>query len=224
MRFVGLLVLLIAIGISPSAKSADYSVEALNQAAPDDELGSAVAEQLSPTGFVVKSGKRTLCEVWPCKAWTVDADFKRSNTIIYPLEPGELIGVVRFARKGGDFRGQEIARGLYTLRYALQPQDGNHVGTSDTRDFLLLFRAADDQQSEPMSKEKMFSLSPKAAGGTHPAMLSLLAAEPDADESPKMAHDEARELWSVKFSNPTTAGGKTGKLTLQLVVVGKAAE
>lgn len=225
MRFAGFLILaLMASGRCLPARAADYSVAPLDQPAPSGELSAAVAEQLSPTGFVVKSGQRTLCEIWPCKTWSVAADFKRSNTVIYPLEPGELIGAIRFPRKSGDFRGQEIRKGLYTLRYGLQPQDGNHVGTSDTRDFLLLLQAAADQEPGPMSKEDMFTLSPKASGGTHPAILTLLAADGEENETPEMVHDESRELWGVRFSNPTLAGGKPGRLTIQLVVVGRAPE
>ena len=132
----------------------DYSVEPLDQPAPSGELSEAVAAQLAPKGFTVKKGKRSLCEIWPCKTWPVKADFKRSSSLIYPLEFGELIGAVHFARKAGDFRGQDIPKGTYTLRYALQPQDGNHIGTSDTRDFILLVPATEDQEPAPMSKRK----------------------------------------------------------------------
>ena len=210
--------------VSSRASAADYFVEPLDMPAPAGEIGAAVAEQLSPTGFAVKSGKRTLCEIWPAKSWSVAADFKPSNTVIYPLEMGELLGVVRYARKGGDFRGQDIPKGLYTLRYSLQPQDGNHVGTSDTRDFIALVPAADDESPEPMDKAQLFKLSPKVAGGTHPAILCLLASSGEPAEAPEIMHDDARELWSVRFTNPTTAGGKSGKLTIQLVVVGRTAE
>ncbi|HUY88454.1 MAG TPA: hypothetical protein VMV10_06950 [Pirellulales bacterium] len=222
--FWGLLASLALINLNAPAKAADYSVAPLAQPAPAGELDAAVAEQLSPTGFVVKKGTRTLCEIWTAKTWTAAADFKPSNTVIYPLEMGELLGVVRYARKGGDFRGQEIPKGVYTLRYALQPQDGNHVGTSDTRDFVLLLPAADDASPETMDKAELFKLSPKTAGGTHPAMLCLLASAGESAEAPEMTHDESRELWSVRFSNPTVAGEKPGRLTIQLVVVGRAAE
>lgn len=208
---------------APAGAADDYSVEPLAEPAPAGEIGAAVAERLSPAGFAVKKGKRTLCEIWPAKIWTVAADFKPSNTVIYPLEMGELLGVVRYARKAGDFRGQEIPKGVYTLRYALQPQDGNHVGTSDTRDFVLLLPAADDASPDVMDKAGLFKFSPKVAGGTHPAMLCLLASGAPA-EAPEMAHDEARDLWSVRFANPTVAGEKPGSLTIQLVVVGRAAE
>lgn len=227
MRSIGIWALAASLALlttASPARAADYFVEPLAQPAPAGEISAAVAEKLAPAGFVVKSGKRTLCEVWPAKSWSVAADFKPSNTVIYPLEMGELLGVVRYARKGGDFRGQDIPKGVYTLRYSLQPQDGNHVGTSDTRDFIALVPAADDESPELMDKAQLFKVSPKVAGGTHPAILCLLASSGEPAEAPEIVHEEARELWSVRFSNPTTAGDKPGRLTIQMVVVGRAAE
>ena len=43
-----------------------------------------------------------------------------------------------------DFRGQEIKKGVYTLRYGQQPEDGNHIGTSELADFLLAIPAGVD--------------------------------------------------------------------------------
>lgn len=222
--FWGLWASLALLSLNAPARAADYSVEPLAEPAPAGEIGAAVAEQLSPSGFAVKKGKRTLCEVWPVKTWAVAADFKPSNTVIYPLQMGELLGVVRYARKGGDFRGQEIPKGLYTLRYALQPQDGNHIGTSDTRDFVLVLPAADDASPAAMDKDDLFKQSTKTAGGTHPAMLCLLSSDGEPAQAPEMEHDDFQELWSVRFSNPTMAGEKPGRLTIQLVLVGQAAE
>ena len=44
------------------------------------------------------------------------AGFAPSGAINYPLEVGELVGVIRFARSGGDFRGQKIRKGVYAVR------------------------------------------------------------------------------------------------------------
>jgi hypothetical protein len=129
-----------------AACAADYRLETIKQAAPADDISPEIAAALAPTGFkVVQGEKRTLCEIWLAKTWTVTPGFQPSDSVLYPLAVGEFIGVLRFPRKGSDFRGQEIAAGMYTLRYANQPVDGNHVGTSPTRDFLLLSPA----KSEP---------------------------------------------------------------------------
>jgi hypothetical protein len=202
----------------------EYRVEALNEPAPADSLSPEIAQKLSPTGMrIIKGEARTVADLWLAKEWPVKADFTPSNTVLYPFQGGELIGVARYKNKGGDFRDQEIPAGVYTLRYGQQPEDGNHIGTSDTRDFLLLIPAELDKTAKPMAQMEMFQLSPKTSGGTHPAMLSLLRAD-KRGSLPEVQHDEERELWSVVFSGNAMAGAKASPLVVELVVVGKAAE
>jgi hypothetical protein len=206
-----------------AALAEEYDVERL-ESPPPESVAPAIADRLATTGYKVTSGKRTVCELWPASEWTVATDFKSSGSVIYPFEMGQLIGVVRYPRKGGDFRGREIPKGVYTLRYALQPQDGNHVGTSDTRDFLLLLSAADDTEVEPVEKPRLFKLSAKTSGTTHPAMLSLLAPAAEPGDLPAMIQHKSTELWSLRFANVAKAGDENAELVVELVLVGKAAE
>ncbi|HEX3726464.1 MAG TPA: hypothetical protein VHV08_09485, partial [Pirellulales bacterium] len=79
---------------------AEYRIEPIKEAPPSD-LAADIVAQLSPSGFKIMQGeKRTLYEIWPAKKWDVRADFKPSDTILYPLVPGSLVGAVRLARKG----------------------------------------------------------------------------------------------------------------------------
>jgi hypothetical protein len=111
---------------------------------------------------------------------------------------------------------------VYTIRYAQQPEDGNHVGTSDTRDFFLLIPAAADREVAKLAEPKMFQVSAKAAGTTHPTMLSLMRS--GDGETPAVQHDSERELVSVRVKGQAKAGDKTAPLVLTVVVVGHAAE
>jgi hypothetical protein len=200
----------------------DYRVEAFDAAAPTDDLVPAVAERLSSNGFKVLTDKgRMLCEVWPAAMWQTAADFKATGAVNYPLEVGELLGVIRFARSGGDFRGQKIRKGTYTMRYGLQPEDGNHVGTSDTRDFVVLVPAADDSDPKPLAKEKLFKESTNASGTAHPAILSLLPPDKNAKELPHIVHHDSRELWAVDFASKSSEGKP---VVAELVVVGQSGE
>lgn len=206
---------------SPVFAADEYRVEAIEAAPTADELSPAIAERLSQTGFKVVSGKsKVLCEVWPVSAWEVEPDFKPTGSVNYPFKFGELLGVVRFARTGGDFRGQKIRKGVYTMRYGLQPQDGNHVGTSDTRDFVVLVPAADDTDVAPLAKEKLFDDSTNASGTAHPAILSVLPASGEG-KPPRLVHHEDRDLWAVDFAGKAGDGRK--ELLVELVVVGQSA-
>jgi hypothetical protein len=215
-------VFLVLLGAA-TASAQEFRVERF-ESPPPDSVAPAIAERLSTSALKVSNGKRTVCDLWPSAEWPVTDNFKSSSSVIYPFEMGQLIGVVRYPRKAGDFRGREIPKGIYTLRYALQPQDGNHVGTSDTRDFLLVSSAADDTDPAPLEKAQLFKHSAKTSGTTHPAMLSLLAPTGDESELPAMIHYDARELWSLRFANSSKASDKAASLVVELVVVGKAAE
>lgn len=201
----------------------EYNVEALNEPAPSDAgLSAEIVAQISPTGFkVMKGTNRTVCSFWPVKELAAKKDFQPTAALLYPLEMGQLLGVINFKRKGEDFRGQEIESGTYTVRFALQPEDGNHVGTSDTRDFVLLLKPSDDTSPAVIAKEQLMPKSAAVAGTTHPCMMALQSADGAAKTLPAVEHDADRELTSVTF-NQKKAGG--GDLPMRLVVVGKAAE
>lgn len=202
------------------AIAADYRVEPSKDDLPAAELSPQIAAEISTTGFKVMQGeKRTVCEVWPARHWTVKADFQPTEAVNYPFEVGQLMGVVRFSRKSADFRGQEIAAGVYTLRYGNQPVDGNHVGTFETRDFLLLIPAGADQSPKPVAEMDLFKLSAQSAESSHPAIMPLVKAE--KGKSPAMRHLEGHDWWTLRLAG---ASSKGGNLEAELIVVGKAAE
>jgi hypothetical protein len=212
------------VSMAVTASAQEFKVEKLASAAPADEISAEIADLLSPTGFkVIKGESRTVCEIWPAKEWPVQADAKTTTEVLYPLTPGQLIGVARYPRKGADFRDQEIPSGVYTLRYGQQPVDGAHVGTSPTRDFLLLLPAASDRDPKVLEYKPLTIASKETSGTAHPAILSLQ--KPAEDGEALAIRDNAEKEWTiVRFTGKTSADGKTADLPLELVVVGVAAE
>jgi hypothetical protein len=213
------------LGLSSIARAADLTIEAVELAAPE-ALAADVAKTLAPGSFKVTDGKKVVCEVWLATKWPAKAGFKATEEVLYPFEVGELIGAIRFPRKTTDFRNQEIASGVYTLRYGQQPVDGNHVGTSPTRDFLLLSPAAEDQSPARLDKDKLFKTSKDAAKSTHPAIMTVLPvpADADLDATPTLIHEEAKEIWSALIKGNEVAGDKTSPRVLNLVIVGHGGE
>ncbi len=199
----------------------EYSVESIDTPAPAEELNPAVADQLAGSGVkVVRDGSRVVCEIWLLKSWEVKS-FTPEGDVLYPFTPGQLIGVVRLPRKTGDFRDQGVAKGVYTLRYAQQPVDGAHVGTSPTRDFLLLNKAAADPSPDVRDLESLLKDAADAAGTAHPAMLALKAASA-GDE--KLRHDEANDWWLLRLDGKGRVGTEEKDLPLDVVVIGHASE
>lgn len=207
--------------VAANVHAADYRVEPLDEPAPTDEVSADVAATLASTGArVIRGTKTTFCDVWLCKQWATQEDFQPTSALLYPFTPGQLIAVARFSRKGSDFRDQDIDSGVYTLRYAQQPVDGSHVGTSLTRDFLLLLRAESDESPDVLEYNALAQQSAEAVGSSHPALLSMQRVAEDAKPL-SMRHDEEHDLWIVALEGQTKAGKH---LIIEFVVYGVAAE
>lgn len=206
-----------------SAGARDHRVEPLDGPAPAEKLSPEIAKTLMPTGYqIIRGTSRTVCEIWLCKSW-VTKQAEPAGGLIYPFEAGQLIGVIHYPRKGSDFRDQTIDEGMYTLRYGLQPVDGNHVGTSPTRDFLLLLKAQHDKSPATLNPEKLNKESATAVGTTHPGLLSLQRLQ-GSGAKPSMRHDEEHDWWILRVTSNLSVDGKATPQAIELVVAGQAAE
>ncbi len=210
--------------LTVAAMAQTRQVAPLDSPPPADMLSAEVAQSLSAKGYKISQGEKTIAEFWFRKEWPIKSGFEASASVLYPFKPGELVGVVRFESSGEDFRQQQFRKGVYTLRYGHQPVDGNHVGTSDTLDFLLLLPAKKDTAAAPLDAMKMFQLSAEVTGSTHPAILSMLAITNNDQKLPAVLHDSNRELWSLRFSNPAKADGEAKPLPVELVFEGHSPE
>ena len=217
-------VILLTIAVSTAffaADSPDLKVTTVDKA--PSGVSAQVAATIDPHGMVVGGSEGTVCEVWVGKSLAAKAGFKPVTNVKYPFQVGELVGVLRVAEKSEftDFRGQPVKPGVYTLRYGQQPQDGNHIGTSETLDFLLAIPAASDNDPKPLAPpEKLLKSSAKAAGTNHPAIFSLLPPEGSVAE-PSLAKDDNNH-WVLSIPAHGNANGQKQPLSLRLVVVGKA--
>ncbi len=185
-------------------------------------VSEKVAAALNSKGQKIEAGGALIGSVWLVKQLDAKADFKPSLVVKYPLTPGQLVGVIEIVKKSEftDFRGQDVAAGVYTLRYGQQPVDGNHVGTSDLADFLLAIPAKLDTDPALLKmSEAMHKLSAKTAGSNHPAIFSLLP--PKADEkTPALTHDSSKHFWILSLTADGKAGDAAIKIPLRVVIVG----
>ena len=206
-----------------SASAAEHRIVKLEESAPADSVSKEVAAQLSETGISIYRGEtRKVCDIWLFKSVTVPA-LKGKGDVIYPFSQGQMLGVIRYSRSGSDFRDQDIEAGVYTLRYAHQPVDGAHVGTSPTRDFLMLLNAEHDKVLKPASRDEMNEQSAEVAQSSHPAILSLQKVSGDS-KAPSIRENTEHEWWIVRLNTNAKVGDEVKPLPLDLVVVGYASE
>lgn len=186
-------------------------------------LSPKVEKTLHQTGHQVTGPDGVVCVIWLVKDLEVKAKFKPSQSVAYPFKSGQLLGAMQFPKGsvGLDFRGQEIASGMYTLRYGQQPEDGNHLGTSDIRDFCLALPAKHDQDPKLLGDEMRLSeTSAKAAEATHPAIFLMSAPPKKPEKEAKLIHNEDEEQWILQLVGTGKVKDKSVPLVIRIVTVG----
>ncbi len=136
----------------------------------------------------------------------------------YPtLPPGSLVGLMLTTDDWSTYKKQIVPAGAYTLRYAVQPADGDHTGQTWFRDFLVLVPVALDTfdphgfvEQEPLVEASITIIE----GATHPMTMALFQNYDGAEEATMFWND---------LDQPTLAV-PLGGVTLGLVIVGEGEE
>jgi len=180
---------------------------------------ASILQSLSAKGHrITPATAGSEVEIWYCQEVATQAKGVASDAAYDQIPESTLLGVLHFAKNSKDYRGQSVAAGYYTLRYALMPNDGNHLGVAPGRDFLLLVpAAADPGPKKPPSVPELIALSSRAAGTKHPAPMSLVPAASDGSE-PTLSKDDEGDL--VFTTRVHLANGE--RLPISLVVKGTA--
>lgn len=134
---------------------------------PPAELSAGVQSRLAPAATVVV-GEATL-EIWLVRQLEKNGDGPGWSSV----ESGTLAGAVRVSGNFKEIRGKVVKPGVYTLRYGQQPQNGDHLGISLFREFLLISPAALDRDPKVLGFDGVVALSKEVIGTAHPASLSI---------------------------------------------------
>jgi hypothetical protein len=178
-----------------------------------DALKQAVEEK----GYRITLDGGWTAEFWFAKQLKTAA--KDLSGALYPeLANAEFVGVVNLPKGMTDFRGQAIPAGVYSLRYQLLPQDGNHMGVAPNPDFLLAIPVASDPNPEQgYLYKKLVALSAKTTGTNHPAVIAL-----DTAGDPGSAVGDKQGTVVFTVAVPSSGAGATEKLGI--VVKGTAGQ
>ena len=196
----------------PSVKVADT--------APPKELLEPIRKLLGEKCVQVSNAKGELVmELWfrkelPAKA--TEAQIK--NGLTYREIPETtVVGAARVAKALTDYRKQTVKEGVYTLRLAFQPMDGDHMGTAQYSEFFLMSPAADDKKDGTMEAKALQEMSAKATNG-HPCVWLLFPGKDAADE-PKLVN-KGEGHWVLVYKQPIAAGDKKGTMQIGLTLFG----
>jgi hypothetical protein len=185
----------------------------------DNAVPEAVRQALDAKGYRLSlDGPTPACELWVRKSIPAQAK-KDVESVAYPqLAESTLVAVIHFPEAAADFRGQRIPAGFYTLRYAIMPNDGNHLGAAPNRDFLLVIPAASDTDpGAPFKSQELMTMSARSTGTKHPAPLSLVQTD-SGPSTPTVSKDD-QDHWIFSAAMKLNSGAE---LPFALVVKGTA--
>lgn len=191
-----------------------YKVEPIG-ALQAEAVAEAVRGVMEAKGLrVADAGGKTLCEIWFRKdIETVEAEIDGASYA--QLQDGNLTGVMHFPHDTTDFRGQGVKAGWYTLRYAIMPVNGSHMGVSPARDFFLLCDVNTDKDPHKLIRgEALIKLSSAASGSGHVSPWSLTYASKEG--LPKIeTTEEGHVILEVALKT------RSGDLNIGLTIVGR---
>ena len=185
------------------------------QEKPPSQLAAAVASLLQPNGIKAAVGDATL-EIWWAQAIALNGDGPGWSTV----DSGTLAGAIRVTGPFKEIRGKVVQPGVYTLRYGLQPQNGDHLGISTFRDYLVLSPAGVDTDPKVLGFEGVVALSKQVIGTSHPAALSI---DPPEDAPGALLSSYKNELGHdvIVVEVARSHGGKAaGTVKFGLIVSG----
>jgi hypothetical protein len=218
---------LIGAGALLAEETGAFSVEAF-QAATPKEISPAFKALMGEAGIRLHRDGKPLVEIWWVKAVTAPVKPVDGSVLMPGVAMGQVWGVVRVLSDWKDIRGQTIKPGVYTLRYGLQPADGDHLGASDYRDYLVLVPAELDTKTDTLAMEPLFNAGRKASRTMHPAVLMLRPHEGKAAKLPAIVKAKVNEedLWivntSVTFQENASAKPAVQNLGIVLIGIAKA--
>lgn len=181
-------------------------------ACSDSNVPDSIKKVLAAQGYRVTLDDGSAVEVWPRAQFATGTKAREDAT--YLLALSTFAGLIHFEKNTRDYRADAIPAGFYNLRYELQPNDGDHLGTSPTPDFLLLVPpSADTDPEHTYDFKALVDLSRQVTGKKHPAPLNLVPA--DAKEFPSVTTDP--DDHTILFFKVKT---QSGELPMALVVKG----
>lgn len=189
--------------------------------APPAELPPALRDAVGTEALQINAPAGLLCEIWLRKEVPVAASPSQELGVTFgQIAEGTLLGVMRIAVATTDYRNQKIKPGLYTMRYADNPVDGNHQGVAPQRDFALISPVTEDPDPASITRDETIKRSAKTTGTKHPSVWSLWPGD-DSANAPALRFQDDSQIWLLNFRLPLAGGTK---VSMGMVVVGHAPE
>lgn len=202
-----------------AAQGGELTVRVANKPFPK-EIGPDFQALLQPQAVQLLDGEKTVLEFWLAKEVALQAKPASAATALDAVKPATVLGAVAVPAARRDYRDDEVPAGTYTMRFAMQPQDGNHSGSAEFGYFGVLVPAKLDPKPDSIKDYKeLMKASSKETSTDHPMVLSLRPVASTEGVAMKL-NTPAPEHKSVRVKVPAR-GPETKEIAFEIVVEGK---
>ena len=207
------------------AENGEFTLKVEEDAAYPEGLGDSYQEDLSTTAYVIEDGEGVRYKFWMVNGVEIETFGEDAKATLESIPEITLLGVAEVpeAERATDFREDPIDPGIKILRLAMQPQDGNHMGTAPTNTFAILVPAEKDAEiQEFRGHDHLVDVSSENTVAEHPPVLYLRAADDQEVETPAISTMEGMhgDWHMLNFPLKVKAGSDEKNLVLQLVFEG----
>ena len=214
-----LVTLLIFLQVNAST-AADLALKVADKE-PPKELDASIRAKLQTKAVQLLDGEKPVYEFWFSAEVLLQSKPASAGKALDAIKQATLLGAVAVPRDQRDYRDDELRAGVYTMRFALQPQDGNHLGTSEFNYFAVLTPAKIDDKLEGISEYKaLVKASSKETSTDHPVILSLRPVSSEPGDVPQL-NTPAPDHKSVRVKVQAKAGDERVSITFEIVYEGK---
>ncbi|HWN96752.1 MAG TPA: hypothetical protein VNT99_17115 [Methylomirabilota bacterium] len=203
-------VLTAAIFIGAPAGAADFTLRTVDKPAPK-EVSESIRAVLQPKAIQLAQGDKPAVEIWLRQEMPLKAKPASANDALMAIPETALLAAVAVNDTSlRDYKDNEVPKGHYTARFAVQPKDGDHLGTAEFDSFLVLTDAQNDKDLNALATFKaLMKASGKSTTSGHPIVVSLRPASGEGTlprlTEPAGEHKAIR----LKVSAKASSGDKT---------------
>ena len=204
---------------SAHLQAADLTLKVVDKQ-PASELDASIRALLQPMAIQLLDGDSPVHEFWFLKEIPLQSKPASAAKALDAVKETTLIGAAAIGQSRRDYKDNELGQGVYTMRFSLQPNDGDHLGTADHPYFLVLIPARLDTAPDGLATYRaMTKASGRGTASGHPIILSLRPVSSSEGELPKLT-EPASEHKAIRLKVAGTFGGEGAELVFDLVYLG----
>jgi hypothetical protein len=188
--------------------------------APPEALADPIGAVLDHKAIQLLEDDALVYEFWFVKNLPLASAPASDAKALASVAQVTLLGAAVVHGDKRDYRDDDLPASAYTMRFAMRPNDGNHLGTTEFRYFALLTPCDRDTTLEGFPKVKaLIKASSKDTPTEHPMSLSLRP--PSSKDGEALAvYEPKEEHKAVRIELPATVEGEETTLTFEMVYEG----